>query len=194
METAIKLRFAVPEDGAALVQIYGQYIDTPVTFECVRPTAAEFSERIRTISAVYPYLVCEIGGRIAGYAYAHRQMERAAYQWNAELSIYLDRACTSQGVGKKLYGALMELLRMQGVRNVYGGVTVPNEKSERLHAGMGFRRIGVYRHTGYKCGAWRDVAWFERELIACDAGPDGPILPVGELPQAAVEAVFNQYQ
>lgn len=64
-----------------------------------------------------------------GYAYAHRHMEREAYQWNVELSIYLGWPYTSQGIGKRLYCALIELLEKQGVKNVYGGVTLPNVKS-----------------------------------------------------------------
>lgn len=187
-DTAIRL--AVPEDGPALARIYGQYIDTPVTFECILPTDMEFSDRIRQISPIYPYLVCEQGGQIAGYAYAHRQMERAAYGWNAELSIYLDAGHTSAGLGRQMYGVLMELLKMQGIHNVYGVVTVPNEKSERLHLSMGFRLIGVHRHTGYKCGAWWDVAWFERELLPCTGAPK-PFCPIEELPHGDVEKVLN---
>ncbi len=187
-QTAIRL--AVPEDGPALARIYGQYIDTPVTFECIRPTDAEFSNRIRRISSIYPYLVCERDGQIAGYAYAHRQMERAAYGWNAELSIYLDAGHTSAGLGRRMYGVLMELLRLQGVHNVYGVVTVPNEKSERLHLGMGFRQIGVHRHTGYKCGAWWDVAWFERGLLPCTGEPE-PLRTIDELPRMDVERILK---
>ena len=110
-------------------KIYSQYIDTPITFEYALPTEAEFTERVKKISSVYPYLVCEVNGRIIGYAYAYRQKERMAYQWNAELSIYLGRPYTSQGIGKRLYCALIELLEKQGVKNVYGGVTLPNVKS-----------------------------------------------------------------
>lgn len=51
--------------------------------------------RIEGIGRAYPYLLCREGERTVGYAYAHRQMEREAYQWNAELSVYLDRAFTS---------------------------------------------------------------------------------------------------
>ena len=133
----MKLRFAAEKDCRSLLAIYAQYIDTAVTFECWLPSEEEFTGRIRAITSNYPYLVCEDQGRIAGYAYAHRQMEREAYQWNAELSIYLDRAYTARGIGRRLYGALMELLRLQGVKNVYGGVTLPNAGSEGLHRALG---------------------------------------------------------
>lgn len=176
------IRFAVPEDSAALLKIYGQYIDTPVTFEYELPSEQEFAERIAGIAADYPYLVWEEGGVPVGYAYAHRYGERAAYQWGAELSIYLERNHTSCGMGKVLYEILMELLKLQGVRTVYGCVTVPNEKSMRLHEGLGFRRIGEFRNAGYKNGAWRDVMWLEKELLPCEGEPK-PILSFSAVPE-----------
>ena len=135
-------RFAAPADSAALLKIYGEYLDTPITFECALPSEAEFAGRIAAVGREYPYLVCLEKGRIVGYAYAHRQAERAAYQWNAELSVYLDRSCTSRGLGRRLYGALMDILRLQGIRTVYGCVTVPNEKSEGLHQSPGLPAAG----------------------------------------------------
>ena len=174
-------RFAEEADAPALLAIYGQYIDTPITFECVLPSVESFTERIRSIRAAYPYIVCEEDGRIWGYAYAHRQAERAAYQWNAELSIYLDRGARGRGLGRRLYGALMELLRLQGIRTVYALVTVPNEKSEGLHGSLGFRHMGTQRSTGYKDGAWRDVAWFEKQIAPYDPDP-APLAPIGQVP------------
>lgn len=83
-------RTARLSDAPALLEIYREYIDTPITFEYALPSEDEFKDRIRSISEFFPYLVLEDdSGVIVGYAYAHRHMERAAYQWNAELSIYL---------------------------------------------------------------------------------------------------------
>ena len=183
------LRFAVPEDAAALLRVYAQYIDTDITFEYVLPSPEEFAGRIRSFSQTYPYLVCEEEGRVVGYAYAHRLQERAAYQWNAELSIYLDRDARSRGLGRRLYTALMELLRLQGVKTAYAIVTLPNERSERLHEAMGFARIGVMHSTGYKNGAWHDVAYFEKALAPYENDPR-PILAVSEIdPAAAARAL-----
>ena len=74
----MQLRFATAADAPALLAIYRQYLDTPITFECAVPTEEEFAARVRDISGVYPYLVCEDGGEVIGYAYAHRQAERTA--------------------------------------------------------------------------------------------------------------------
>ena len=86
----------------------------------------------------YPYLVCEIDGVMAGYAYAHRYKERAAYQWDAELSVYLREDYARRGIGRAFYTALMEILKAQNVRNVYGIVTSPNPPSEALHLAWAF--------------------------------------------------------
>ena len=183
------MRFARVSDSGALLRIYRQYIDTPVTFEYELPTEREFAERIGQITAVYPYLVWEEEDGIAGYAYAHRHRERQAYQWNTELSVYVDGAHVSKGIGGKLYAALTELLRLQGVRTAYGFVRLPNEKSERLHLSQGFARVGTYHHSGYKCGAWQDIGIFERELLPHDDAP-APVVPVWKLPEEEVRAVL----
>lgn len=90
---------------------------------------------------------------------------------------------TSHGVGRKLYGALMELLAIQGVRTVYGIVTVPNEKSEGLHRSMGFQDAGICRNTGYVDGAWRDVQTFEKAIGPYDLEPV-PITPSRSSPRS----------
>lgn len=189
---AVNVRFARPEDSAALLAIYAQYIEKPVTFEYDLPSEAAFAARIRDISQVYPYLVCEEKERIVGYAYAHRAWARAAYQWGAELSVYLDRDCTSRGVGRRLYGALIALLRLQGVRTAYGCVTLPNEKSERLHLGMGFVMNGVFHKAGYKCGQWHDVGWFEKALAPYEADP-APLRSIHEADAEAVAQILKAF-
>ena len=128
-----------------------------------------------------------------GYAYAHRFKERAAYQWGAELSVYVAQGHTSQKVGRKLYGALMELLAIQGVRTVYGIVTVPNEKSEGLHRSMGFQDAGICRNTGYVDGAWRDVQTFEKAIGPYDLEPV-PITPFPQLSPELVQRVLAKWQ
>ena len=147
----VTLRRAHLEDAEAILGIYAPYIrNTNITFEYEVPSLSEFRDRMAGIMEGYPYLTCEIDGIAAGYAYAHRYKERAAYQWDAELSVYLREGCERRGIGQAFYTALMEILKEQHVRNVYGIVTSPNPPSEALHAAMGFRLAGVSLKTGYK--------------------------------------------
>lgn len=187
------IRFARAEDAQALLDIYAQYIHTPITFEYELPSAAEFARRISsTLADGYPYLVCQDGDEVLGYAYAHRLGERAAYQWNAELSIYLSSRAAGRGLGTALYLTLMDLLRLQGVKTVCGIVTRPNPASEGLHRALGFRLTGVREKAGYKNGTWHDVMWLEKPLGTYGPHPS-PVLPVGQLPRDAVERVLNAH-
>ena len=82
--TSCRLRLAAIADAPAILEIYAQYMDTPITFETELPSLEEFEGRIRAITTEYPWIVCEDEtGRIIGYAYGHKQLERAAYRWNA---------------------------------------------------------------------------------------------------------------
>ena len=160
----MNLRFADEHDAAACLAIYAQYIDTSITFETALPSEDEFAGRIRSYGAVYPWLIAEEEGKILAYAYAHRAQERAAYDWNAELSVYVSKNAAGRGLGTRLYRALLALLKEQGVRTAYGVVTMPNDASAALHRKLGFGLLGTYHNTGYKNGRWRDVVWFEKHI------------------------------
>ncbi len=43
------------------------------------------------------------------------------------------------GMAQALYNALFEILKIQGFRNVYAVINLPNEKSVAFHEKMGFR-------------------------------------------------------
>jgi len=188
----MRVRFVRPEDCPALLAIYAQYIHTDITFEYELPSREEFSRRIASFSGFYPYLVLEEEGRPVGYAYAHRIWERAAYQWDAELSVYLSRDAAGKGLGKRLCTVVLELLRLQGIRTVYSLVTSPNPASEKLHDSLGFRRIGAHEKTGYKNGHWIDVIWFEKHLNSFEGQPQ-PLRALNELPTEQVEAALAEF-
>ena len=156
----IKFRNVQLSDAKQLLEIYAPYVtDTAITFEYDVPSLEEFTERIKNISSEYPYIVCTYKDKIVGYAYAHRYMERAAYQWNVESTIYLDMNYKSLGIGRMLYTKLVELLKLQNIENVYACITTENEKSVKFHEKIGFKFIGIYPDTGYKFERWYDITW-----------------------------------
>ena len=188
----MEIRIATEDDAAEALAVYSRYIGTPITFEYELPSVGEFARRIRSTLAEYPYLVYTEEERVRGYAYAHRLAEREAYRWGAELSVYLDSGVTSRGIGGVLYGALIGLLKLQGVRTVYGCVTTPNPRSERLHEKLGFRRICTLRRAGFKCGAWHDVTWFEKEIAAYDVPPP-ELIPFSRIAPEQIRGILGEY-
>lgn len=166
---------AEPRDAEAIAAIYAPVVrDTFISFETMAPDAGEMRRRIEQTVQHWPWLVLETEGAIAGYAYAGRHRERAAYQWSVDVAVYVGAPFRRAGVGKALYTPLLALLTQQGYHNAYAGIALPNPGSVVLHEAVGFRQFAVYRQVGYKHGAWRDVGWWERELRPHEPEPMPP--------------------
>jgi len=159
-------------DAAGCAAIYAPFVrDTAISLEGHPPDAAEFSRRIDSISAQHPWLVAEDEGALAGYAYGSAHRERAGYRWAAEVAVYVGEGHRRRGVGRALYGALLELLRRQGLQIACAGITLPNDASVALHEACGFEPVGIYRRIGWKAGSWHDVGWWQLRLLRPRDGP-----------------------
>ncbi len=166
----IVIRPATAEDAASLLSIYSYYVsDTAVSFENEVPSLEEFRERIRTISSYYPYIVAQKDGRAVGYAYANSFKERAAYDWDVESTIYLERTMRRQGVGRMLLEKLEEILEAMNITNINACIASVDEEDEylsldsiRFHARMGYSKVGCFHSCGYKFSRWYDMVWMEK--------------------------------
>ncbi len=188
----MKIRFATIEDTKNILNIYSQYFDTAITFEYEVPSLDEFKQRIISISEDYPYIVLEDNDNILGYAYAHRFKERDAYGWGAELTIYMDKKAHSKGYGKKLYSALIDLLKLQDVKTVYACVTSANELSKKFHEILGFKKCADFKNAGFKFGKWYGITWYELSVNEYDNNP-APVKSVQNLDKVQVDKIFSSY-
>ncbi len=159
------IRPATVQDVPAILEIYAPYIrETAYTFEYEVPSLEEFTARFLSISTRHPWLVWEEAGVIVGYAYGHNAFERAAYQWMADLAVYLRPEHLGRGIGRKLYTALETILQQQGYCAAYGVVTSANEGSCRFHEAMGYRKAARFEQCGCKFGRWYGTVWYEKRL------------------------------
>lgn len=168
----IKIRPASLQDCGRIAEIYAYYVEnTAISFEYDAPGADEIRARMKRISAAYPYLTAEQGGWVIGYAYASPLKEREAYSRAVETSIYVDYGWKKSGAGRALYSALEEILRSQGILNMYACIAYSQEEDEYLtgesvmfHKKMGFSQAGVFHKCGYKFDRWYDVMWMEKHI------------------------------
>ena len=159
------LRPATAADAAACAAIYAPFVtDNWVSFELEPPDAAAMAERIANYCANHAWLVAEVDGAIAGYAYGSPHRERAAYASSCDVAVYVDPARARRGIGRALYAELLPILAGRGYHAAFAGIALPNEASVGLHEAMGFTPVGIYREVGWKMGAWRDVGWWQRLL------------------------------
>lgn len=168
-----------------MLSIYAPYVEnTVVSLEYEPPSLTEFTERFERFTSRFAWLVLLRDGKAAGYSYAHRFHERAAYDWSAECTIYLDSHSQGKGLGRALYTCLLDILKLQGYINAVGLICVPNDKSEALHMSLGFKQAGTIPGAGYKFGMWRNIAWYSRSLAPHSQSP-APPLPIAAVSGAS---------
>ena len=160
------MRAVAESDAEAIAMIYNYYVaNSVITFEEEPVNAEEMSGRIAEVRAQgLPWLVAEIDGTVAGYSYASKWKSRSAYRHSVETTIYLKNGLAGRGIGKKLYAALLPILRSRNVHAVIGGAALPNPASVSLHESLGFERVATFRQVGFKHGRWVDVAYWELVL------------------------------
>lgn len=120
--------------------------------------------RIAAYGATHGWLVAEVDGTVAGYAYGSPHRSRAAYATSCDVGIYIDPAFARRGLGRALYAALLPSLKDRGYHAAFAGIALPNVPSVRLHEAAGFTPVGIYREVGWKMDGWRDVEWWQRVL------------------------------
>jgi phosphinothricin acetyltransferase len=149
-------------DAAQIAEIYNYYIqNTHHTFETEPLSPEEMQKRIGEVSLDYPFLVAEEDGEILGYAYSSRFRLREAYEYSAEVSIYVKNEAKQKGIGTSLYAQLFDDLAETDTHAIIASISLPNDPSVRFHERLGFEKVGHFREVGYKLGRWIDVGYWE---------------------------------
>ena len=166
----VEIRAATKNDLARITEIYGNSVLTgTASFETTPPNIDEMRQRFnKLVEGDYPYLVAELDGQIAGYAYAGPYRARAAYYWSIEDAVYLDPQYHGRGIGKALLLDLLEKCTKAGFRQMIGVIATddktPNLASIGLHEACGFETIGNIKNVGRKHGIWLDTVIMQKSL------------------------------
>ncbi|MGH7002485.1 MAG: GNAT family N-acetyltransferase [Alphaproteobacteria bacterium] len=161
------IRDARDADMPAIHAIYAHHVANGFgSFEEMPPDLAELTRR-RTdfLARGLPYLVAELEGRVAGYAYVSPFRPRSAYRFTVENSIYVDPAATRRGLGRRLLAALIAQCTALGFRQMVAVIgDSQNSSSIRLHEALGFRHAGRLVSVGRKKGRWLDCVLMQLTL------------------------------
>lgn len=190
----VMIRMATLEDAGAINKIYEKYImETAVTFEYEPVPLEEFQGRMKRVLEKLPYLVCEIGEKIAGYAYVAPFKSRAAFAWDLEITVYLHEDYYRRNIGSALYHTLFEICKRLGYVNIYALITEPNENSKRMHETMGFKLVGMYPNTGYKLGQWWGLNVMCKQLTTT-IGTPAPTRSIHDMSAKELEDILSHAQ
>ena len=170
----VHVRSAREADITQIAAIYAHYVlHGLASFELDPPDTAEMARRYRNVVTLgLPYLVAELGGRVAGYAYAAPYRTRPAYRYTLENSIYVHHECAGAGVGSALMTPLIEACAAAGCRQMVAVIgDSANHPSISLHEKFGFARVGLLPAVGWKFGRWVDSVLMQRALGPGDTSP-----------------------
>jgi L-amino acid N-acyltransferase YncA len=172
--SAPHVRPATPADIPAITRIYAHAVrHGTASFELEPPDEAEMTRRQRALlDGGYPYLVAEIDGSVAGYAYAGPYRTRPAYRFSVENSIYVAPQAHRRGIGRVLLDALIVESEMRGYRLMIAVIgDSAQAPSIALHRAAGFKMVGAFEGVGYKFDRWLDSVLMQRPLGKGSSAP-----------------------
>ena len=166
----LPIRDATDDDAAAIALIYAHHVlHGTATYDIDPPSSDEMLAKLRHIKgAGWPFLVAEVDGEVAGYAYATQFRDRAAYRFACENSIYVAHDQVRQGIGKALLQALIDRSAACGFRTMVGVVGGAEPGSVALHSALGFEEAGRLKGVGFKFGRWLDSVYMQRALTSAE--------------------------
>ena len=163
----LQLRDAVPPDIADIQQLYAREVRQGVaTYEYEVPDEAEMARRFQELRQKgFPFLIAELDGQFAGYAYASSYRARIGYRWTVEDTVYVAADAQGLGIGRALLSRLMEDCTALGFRQMVAVIGEPgNGASVALHEKLGFKTIGIFPGLGRKHGRWLDTVQMQCAL------------------------------
>ncbi len=156
----MRTRDAMPEDLAAIVEIYNSVIpgrlvsaDTePVSVEQRLPWFYEHDPVRR------PIRVAEADGEVVGWLSLSDFYDgRPAYNGTAEIGIYVKEGYRGGGIGGRLLEEAIERAPALGIKTLTAGAFTSNEPSLKLFSRFGFERWAHFPRVAELDGAERDL-------------------------------------
>jgi phosphinothricin acetyltransferase len=197
--SGIIIRPATTKDAAVVCEIYTPYVlNTAITFDLDAPTVEDMREKISTLLKTYPFLVAEENGEVVGYTYASAFRPRQAYLYSIETSIYVRQDYKGNGIGRKLYTALENVLRLQHVYTANACISYVDPADEyapatsrRFHERLGYTLTAHIPNCGRKFDKWYGIIWMQKELLPIPATPE-PFVPFSLLDEACLTQALEQ--
>lgn len=189
----MKLRMIRIDDVKGVQDVYKPFVkNTPITFEYNVPSYKKFVKRVEKVCETYPWLVAEVDGEIAGYAYAKRFKERMAFTWDVETFIYVSEKFNSRGIGGALISALEDILKMQGFYTMYAMITDTSKNSLLFHEKMGYTKLYTLQNSCWKFEQWYGMICMEKKIGDFEKDPE-PIIPIKIVDPKKIEKILEKH-
>lgn len=162
----IILRDATLDDAEQILKIYQPYIEnTTVTLAIQVPSIEDYKKRIKTIIDHLAFIVAEENNKIVAYAFAnHFQEKRQAYRYTCILNLFVEPSYYGTGLSQRLYEAIENKLKKNGIVQLYSNLTASNIAGYRFHQKNGYTVVGQMPKFGFKFDEWHDIIWMAKTI------------------------------
>ncbi|MEV0381708.1 N-acetyltransferase family protein [Nonomuraea sp. NPDC050643] len=161
------IRPATPEDLKAVAEISAHYVTHSVaTFDETPRAMTDWQRWLDELTGRgLPFLVADMPGGVAGYAYAGPWRPKPAYRYTVEDTIYVAPDHIGQGLGTALLGTLVTRSTEAGMRQMIAVIADTGDPgSATLHSRFGFVETGRLTGVGFKHGRSIDTTLMQRPL------------------------------
>ena len=154
-EVELEIRAASAQDLPQIKDIYNYFIrNTVITFDDKPLDLGHWQDKLDMLDKFeLPFLVMTRGPEVIGFAYVSPWRAKAGYLKIVENQIYLLPAATGKKLGAKLFEALLDTCRNQGIKEVIAIIADRGAgASIALHKKFGFKDNGHLANVGVRFG------------------------------------------
>jgi len=168
LENIYTFRKLSKEDIPNILEIYNYYIQNGLQNfeENIIPYDEFYTLCNNILNADLPFIVCEKGDGIVGFAYLNTFRNKSGYKHSFENTVYVQNIHKGKGIGnnllKKLVFASRKNLKIKNIIAVIGSHD-PNA-SIKIHEKNGFDMIGTIKKAGFKKNQWVDAIYMQKIL------------------------------
>jgi phosphinothricin acetyltransferase len=164
----LSVRPGEARDLTDLVRIYNWYVvHSSATFDTEPVTVDDRREWFARFGTAGPHrLLVALGrhGTVVGYAGSMRYRDHPAFDGTVELTVYVDAAERTRGIGSSLYATLLDELAHEPIHRLVVGIALPNDGPTALHQPFGVEAIGVFDEYARKGDRWVSSLWMQRAM------------------------------
>lgn len=164
-DSSLTIRNAQSSDIEAITEIYNEAILTTVaTFDTTPKNVSDRLEWLKSRDYRHPVIVCELNGKVIGWASLSKWSERSAYDDTAETSFYVKKEYRGRGAGRTLKEAIIEEARRLKFHTLIARIAEGGDVSLHLNESLGFVQVGTLKEVGRKFGRLVDVHILQKML------------------------------
>ena len=159
----ISFKEMTQEYVAPALEIYNYYIrNSTATFHKAELNEDEMSKILFHENPKYRTYAILLDECVCGYVLLTQHKVRQAYDFTAEVTLYLKQDCTGRGIGTRALEFIEQYARTTDIHVLVSTISGENESSCRLFEKQGYEKCAHYKEVGYKFDRWVDLVVYQK--------------------------------